>query len=277
MLSRRTWALAAALAALTARAQLPTQDDPGRRLFETHCAFCHGPHGEGGKGPTLAQPTLPRASTDEALLGIIRRGIDGTEMPRARMQPDELKLVASYVRALGRIAPETVRGDANRGAELYAKGACIQCHTITGHGGAFGPDLSEIGRRRSAAYLRRALTEPAAEVPQSFSAFRSDINLPENFLYVRVTSRSGEQVAGVRVNEDTFSIQVRDQNGRVHSFQKTELTEFHKDWGASPMPPFAGVYTADQLDDLVAYLASLHGKPPTPNARSTSASETTLH
>lgn len=265
------------MAALTARAQLPSPDDPGRKLFETHCAFCHGPHGEGGKGPTLAQPTLPRASTDEALLGIIRRGIDGTEMPRARMQSDEIKLVAGYVRALGRIAPETVKGDPQHGADLYAKGVCAQCHTVNGRGGAFGPDLSEIGRRRSAAYLRRALTEPAAEVPQSFNAFRSDINLPENFLYVRAASRSGEQVAGVRVNEDTFSIQLRDQNGRVHSFQKSDLTELHKDWGASPMPTFAGVYPADQLDDLVAYLTTLRGKPPTANPRPTSASETTLH
>jgi cytochrome c oxidase cbb3-type subunit III len=277
MLFRRTWATAAAFVALSAYAQVPGPDDPGRRLFETHCSFCHGPHGEGGKGPTLAQPTLPRASTDDALLTILRRGIDGTEMPRARMQPEEIQLVAKYVRALGRIAPETVRGNPQRGAELYAKGACSQCHTIDGHGGAFGPDLTEIGRRRSAAYLRRALTEPAAEVPQSFNAFRSDINLPENFLYVRAVPRSGEQVAGVRVNEDTFSIQVRDQTGRLHSFQKSDLTELHKDWGASPMPTFVGVYTADQLDDLVAYLASLHGKPPAPSTRPTPATETTLH
>src|SRR5690349_10986554 len=66
--------------------QSPAELDRGRRLFETHCAPCHGPRGEGGKGPTLAQPSLPRASDDASLLRIIRGGIDGTEMPGARLE-----------------------------------------------------------------------------------------------------------------------------------------------------------------------------------------------
>jgi cytochrome c oxidase cbb3-type subunit III len=273
----RLWPLAAVLATAVLHAQLPPPDDPGRRLFETHCAFCHGPHGEGGKGPTLAQPTLPRASTDDALIGILRRGIQGTEMPQARLSAEEIKLVAAYVRALGRIAPETVRGDVAHGAQLYARGACAQCHTIAGHGGGYGPDLTEVGRRRSSAYLRRALTEPAAEVPQSFNPFRSDVNLPENFLFVRVTTHNGEQAAGVRVNEDTFSIQLRDVSGRIRSFAKAELSELHKDWGASPMPSFAGTFTSGELDDLVAFLSAQRGPPPPPATAASSTAVTTLH
>ena len=39
--------------------------------------------------------------------------------------------------------------DARRGAELYAtKGQCFTCHAIGGKGGAFGPDLSDVGRKR---------------------------------------------------------------------------------------------------------------------------------
>src|SRR5438034_1387539 len=75
--------------------------DQGRRLFETHCAPCHGPRGEGAKGPTLVQPSLPRASDDASLLRIIRNGIDGTEMPRTRLNGDELPLVAAFVKSLG--------------------------------------------------------------------------------------------------------------------------------------------------------------------------------
>jgi putative heme-binding domain-containing protein len=239
----------------------PSELEQGRKLFEVHCAFCHGPGGEGAKGPTLAQPTLPRASDDASLVRIIREGIGGTEMPRARMERQDVERVVAFVKSLGSRPVERVPGDPDRGAVVYAtKGACAPCHAINGKGGVFGPDLTEVGRRRSVAYLRRSLTDPGAEVPQSFSPFRQDIPLPENFLYVRVFTRDGDEIAGVRANEDTFSIQVRDATGRVHSFFKDAVVEVRKEFGISPMPSYVYTLTKDELDDLVAYLVSLRGQ-----------------
>ncbi len=233
-------------------------DVNGRQLFETHCAICHGPHGEGGKGPTLAQPILPRASDDQSLLAIISWGIPNSEMPQAHMEHADVELVAKYVRSLGSQPRETVPGDPARGAQIYAgKGGCAQCHMLHGQGGVFGPDLSDVGRRRSTAYLRRALVDPSADVPQSYSAWRQDVSLPENFLFVRLTTRDGREFSGVRVNEDTFSIQIRDATGAVHSFEKSDLAEFHKDFGKSPMPSYATALNTNELDDVVSYLTSL--------------------
>lgn len=235
--------------------------EKGRRLFETHCAVCHGPHGEGGKGPTLAQPTLPRASDEQSLLRIIAGGIDKTEMPEARLAWPDVELVAKYVKSLGSLPREPVPGDPQRGALVYEKkGGCAQCHMIHGKGGVFGPDLSDVGRRRSPAYLRRSLLDPGADVPQSYTPWRVDIDLPENFLYVRLVTRDGQEFAGVRVNEDTFSIQIRDATGALHSFLKSDLAEFHKDFGKSPMPSYAAVLTTNELDDLVAFLTSLRAE-----------------
>jgi len=245
---------------MTTHAQGSNELEQGQRLFETHCAACHGPRGEGGKGPTLAQPSLPRASDEESLLRIIRGGIAGTEMPQARLEENEIKLVAAFVRSLGSIPREPVPGNPENGAKLFeAKGGCLQCHGRHGKGGAFGPDLSDIGLRRSPAYLRRALVDPGAEVPMSFSAFRSEASLPLNFLYVRIITRDGKEIDGVRVNEDTFSIQIRDVSGRIYSFFKDEVAELRKEFGKSPMPSFATM-SKDEIDDLTAFLMTLRDK-----------------
>ena len=83
--------------------------------------------------------------------------------------------------------------------------------------------------------------------------------VPDNFLQVRVAAKDGRHVTGVRLNEDPFSIQIRDYSDRIHSFWKSELSELHEDWGKSPMPSYRGKLTPVELDDLVAYLVSLKG------------------
>lgn len=244
----------------TPPSSLAGQTSQGERLFQAHCAGCHGPKGEGGSGPTLATPTLNHAPTEESLIKVIAQGISGTEMPRSRLDKEQIKQIAGFVRSLGQLPPERVSGDPQRGKGLYLeKGACAQCHAIDGVGGAFGPDLTEIGLRRGARYLREALTDPEADVPKSFSIFRGDTGLPENFLQVRIVTKDGRRLRGARVNEDTFSIQFRDAANRIHSFFKSDLAEFHKDWGKSSMPSYRDAFSKEELDDVVAFLVSLRG------------------
>lgn len=220
----------------------------GEQLFLGHCAGCHVPKGEGARGPYLARPKLRRAPDDAALFELIRDGIPGTEMPAGwAMIMKEVWQVTGYVRSLGHTAEEKIPGDAARGAALYrTKGNCAQCHAVRGQGGGtLGPDLTEIGTRRSAAYLRAALLEPEKTVP-------------EGFVQVHIVTREGKTITGVRLNEDTFTVQVRDLDG-VHSFDKRDLKDFHKDPGKSLMPGYRNIFTAPELDDVVAYLASLRG------------------
>jgi cytochrome c oxidase cbb3-type subunit 3 len=242
---------AAAVAAGTeAKVKLPNSRADllrGEKLFQVHCALCHGPKGEGGRGPMLTRAKLLRAPDDAALLSVLEDGIRGTEMPGTggTLSDREKRQTAAYVRSLGKVAMKPVPGDAAHGAEIFrGKGNCTGCHSVHGEGGVAGPDLSAIGDSRSAAYLRESLVNPNAAVP-------------EDYLLVTVVPNSGQRVTGERVNEDSFSIQVRDSAGRFYSFWKKDLAQVDKQKGKSPMPSYQGQLPDAELTDLVAYLASL--------------------
>jgi putative heme-binding domain-containing protein len=232
-----------------ARKPVTTPEDlaAGERIYRIQCAYCHGTNGEGGRGATLARPRLLHAPDDPAMFQVIAGGIPDSEMPGHWFTAREIWQVVAFVRTLGRQAPQKISGDPASGERLYAgKGGCSRCHTVGGRGGAIGPDLSDIGVRRNAGYLREALLKPESAVPESF-------------LQVELAARDGGRITGVRLNEDAFSIQIRDLSGRFRSFWKSELTDLTKQQGKSPMPSYQGLLTAAELDDMIAYLDSLRG------------------
>ena len=226
----------------------PADLQNGEKLFLGQCGRCHGPKGEGGLGAILAQPRLRRAPDDESLFRVIRDGIRGTEMPGgSTLSTREVWQLAAFVRSLGRVPIETVAGNPQRGKEVYqAKGKCGQCHIANGQGISVGPELSDVGARRSATYIRAALVDPGA-------------NVPDRFVQLRITTKDGRRITGVRIAEDTFTIQLVDLSGRTYSLFKQELTDIKKDFDKSPMPSYRDVLTASELEDLVAYLVSLRG------------------
>src|SRR5215467_4989888 len=82
----------------------------------------------------LARTALRRAPTDEALFRVVNRGISGTGMPGNAMSARETWQVVAFVRSLGRVKREPLRGDAARGARVYETAGCAACHTIRGRG-----------------------------------------------------------------------------------------------------------------------------------------------
>jgi cytochrome c oxidase cbb3-type subunit 3 len=219
----------------------------GQRVFGTQCAYCHGSKGEGGLGAVLALPRLSHAPDAQTLFRVIRDGIPGTRMPASALSANQVWQVAAFVRKLGLVEGAKSTGDPRRGEQIYAgKGGCARCHTVGGRGGAIGPDLADIGARQNAAYMRTALVDPDAFVPLGF-------------LQVHVTLKDGRSFTGVRVNEDAFSIQIRDLSNQVHSFWKNELGDIGKEPKRSLMPSYRNTLSAEELDDVVAYLESLQG------------------
>jgi cytochrome c oxidase cbb3-type subunit 3 len=195
------------------------QVERGEHLYESACARCHGTDGGGGDAPALAVPALRRGANDAELVRIISQGIRGTEMPPSpQLTNPEIEEVAAFVRSLGRVAVQPIPGDPLRGARIFSgKGKCLSCHSLNGQGGIIGPELDSIGSRRSIAHLRQSLFNP-------------DADLTDGFLQVRLRTKGGQSVTGLRVNENSFSVQVLDYTGRHHSFWKEELSDLRKDF-----------------------------------------------
>lgn len=219
----------------------------GKKIFESQCALCHGQTGTGGRGPSLNRPKLGRAPDEEALALLIGQGVE-PEMPASwQLNPREVMSVAAYVRSLGKLPAEVLPGDAARGARVYQSKGCAGCHVVAGKGEGIGPELTDIGIRRNGAHLKQAVLKPSTL-------------LPDGFLYVAAVTKTGTTVRGLRVNEDSFNIQIKDGRGQFHSFRKEDLKELKRLKGETPMPSFEGALSAGEADDLVAYLASLKGK-----------------
>jgi cytochrome c oxidase cbb3-type subunit III len=77
---------------------------------------------------------------------------------------------------------------------------------------------------------------------------------------ISVTTREGKIIAARRLNEDTFTIQLRDAAGRFYSFRKSDLTNLKREPNVSLMPAYDSKFSAGELDDVIAYLASLRGE-----------------
>src|SRR5258706_1933579 len=189
-----------------------------KRVFDANCAGCHGPEGVGGKAPALAVVKLSRARTDEELAAVIVNGIPGTVMPPSwHLGMDGTTLAVAYVRKLGAGAtPPVVEGDVAKGQALFNSKGCTTCHNI-----GYGPSLADIGARRPAATLRESITDPAAMVNEAF-------------VPVRIVTREGKKVQGIRVNEDTFTIQVIEPSGRYSPYRKNSLAKLDKLIGQPP-------------------------------------------
>ena len=255
-----TGAIAVAVGVVPGRvnAQNTADVDGGRRLFQGMCVECHGAGGTGGDAPSLNRPRLNHAPDDTALANVIANGIPNTAMPRIRrFTESELRQLVAFVRSLGKMAQDRVPGDTKRGAAIYRNLACSSCHIVAGEGGTLGPDLSDIGFLRGAAYLREAVVAPDSSLPKGTLSVLS--RGYAEYLPVRIVTRQGREVRGIRVNEDAFTIQVRDAAGKFYSLRKSDLELLDKQAGKSIMPSFASRLTAPELTDLVAYLVSLRG------------------
>ncbi len=232
----------------------PADIAAGARTYRAQCSICHGLDGSGADGPDLTPLGFLQRLSDADLFRIISLGIPGTLMYPNRLSDRRVWQTAAFVRTLSlTVKRARLPGDPARGKGLFrGKGQCNQCHMIRGEGGRRGPNLSAIGRKRGSGYLRESLLEPSRVVGTSSMIVEGY----RRYWPVSITDLQGNVVEGVLFGEDSYSVQLLDEEERLLSVMKRDLREIrHSD--ESVMPGYREVFSDSELDDLIAYLSSL--------------------
>jgi len=221
----------------------------GARIYTTNCGFCHGSQGDAVAGVDLRMGRFRRAVSNEDLERVIRAGVPASGMPPSKIDAGEIAAVIAFIRAgMNTNAPTLLVkvGDRERGRALvHGKGDCLSCHRIRDEGGRSGPDLSEVASSRSPAFLHMSLIDPSTSM--------LPLNRP-----IRAMTRDGKVVTGRRLNEDTYTVQLADPEGRLVSLTKSDLREYRV-LTTSPMPSYRDKLTEEEIADVLAYLLSLKG------------------
>jgi cytochrome c oxidase cbb3-type subunit 3 len=219
----------------------------GAQIYAAQCSACHGVNGTQIGGVDLGGGQLRRASSDQDLRAVLANGIPGTAMPPFRFDPSEVTAIVAYIRNMRNYdAHAGAPGDAARGKAWFeGAGGCANCHRVNGRGPRVAPDLSEIGALRSADFLERTLRDP------------SGMMLPLN-RSVRAVTRDGKVVTGRRLNEDTYSVQLIDDQEHLVSLDKGTLREYAV-LTNSTMPSYKDKLSEQEMADVIAYLLTLKG------------------
>src|ERR1700735_4138676 len=245
----------------------PKAAKAGESQFRINCALCHGLGARGGgRGPDLTRAVKKYTHSDAEMFQVISNGIPGTAMPAngtngqgVEMTDEEIWQIITYLRSQEVKVPANAKGNAARGKDLfYGDANCSLCHMVAGKGGGLGPGLTAVGGSRTreaiidsvrnpSRRLAWGLTEPTKEFPQEYET-------------VTVVTADGEQIKGVALNEDNFTVQLMDTSEQIYLLEKEKLRSFQKS-RESMMPQYNPDVLSDKdLNDLVAYLSSVGAK-----------------
>jgi len=220
----------------------------GARIYSEQCDRCHGANGTGVSGVDLHSGKFRNAVTDQQLKLVITKGFPTAGMPPFALDAADLTGIVAYLRNMNAMDRGSMKpGNAEHGRMVFeGKGTCLNCHRVENKGSRRAPDLTDIGSIRSAGSIERSLLDPNSQM--------MPINRP-----VHIVTKDGKTINGRRLNEDTYTVQLADEEGQLFSLTKSNLKEYTIST-KSYMPSFKGELTADELADLVSYLLTLKGQ-----------------
>jgi PQQ-dependent dehydrogenase (methanol/ethanol family) len=226
--------------------------------YKKYCAACHADSATGtDRGPTLVDTRSLRARSETQIRDLIRNGTKGG-MPAFNLPAKELDELAAAVHSWNASAFDAhPAGDRTAGQQLFEK-QCQSCHTVSGRGGANGPDLSAAGRELTTKEIEQTLANPTSRKgKRSGASCPSWAFCPDDpWAVVTARLRDGRSLRGFARSRGQHDLQLQTLDGQMVSLTAAEYTklDFEK---ASLMPAFTGA--AKDRQDLIAYLSTLGG------------------
>lgn len=217
----------------------------GKRTYSSACTGCHGLDGRGTeRAPNIANSAKIRDLSNAQIAKIISNGLPDAGMPAfPSLTAVQVQSIVAYLRTLqGDGDAASSPGDPNRGKELFfGKGVCSRCHAVNGQGGFLGPDLTSPDFLLSAKDILDAIVKPNRIARAGYKR-------------AVVTTHAGDKVQGLVRNEDNFSVQLQEEDGTYHLFQKSDLQNF--EYLTQPLMPtdYGTRLTPAELNDLVSFL-----------------------
>lgn len=232
--------------ALLLALHLQAADAPGRRLFASHCAGCHGLDGAGGEhAPNIATSERVQARSDADLARIVHDGVTAGGMPAfgSTLTQAEIGSVIAYLRVLsGSRDNAPLPGDPASGEKLFFSSArCSECHMLAGRGGYFGADLTNYGSNHGAEAIKSAILYPDKVMgPLHESA--------------EILIKGGARFIGLIRNQDNFSVQFQTRDGEFHFFDRSQIATIE----AKPIPGHGSeTLSRGAVNDIVSYLVKI--------------------
>jgi mono/diheme cytochrome c family protein len=210
----------------------------GKTIFEVkgNCVTCHAVNGAGGtSGPDLGAPAGGRgggrggaaAAVPPAPGGGAAGAPPAAAAGAGRGGRGARGGAAPAPGAPGAAGPPRGGGAPPAGAPPAAGGGG------GGRGGRGAPNPQQ---------LERSILDPSAEMTGDYRIYQ-------------VITKANVTARGTLLNQDTFSVQMRDNTDKLMSYWKQDLKEYG--FVPSPMPSYRNVLTPQEVADVVSYLVSL--------------------
>ncbi|MBA4150770.1 MAG: c-type cytochrome [Verrucomicrobia bacterium] len=180
---------------------------------------------------------------------VTSEALNGARWPKIKTEAEQLLPLpksrnAQPLPPLSELA--LMKGNPGNGEKLYfSEGvACASCHQVGGRGTEIGPNLSEIGTKLAREALYESILDPNAGISFGYEAHQFEL-------------ASGDEAYGLLASETEDEIAVKDLQGIVTTFRKSEVAA-RKQLSTSIMPAgLAEGLSPQELVDLVEFLAGL--------------------
>jgi putative heme-binding domain-containing protein len=163
-----------------------------------------------------------------------------------RFLPEEqrVKRLGTAVHAADILA---LKGDVSRGRELFAKASgvqCRNCHRVGEEGKAFGPDLTQIGKKLDRAKLLESILEPSKTIdPQ--------------FVTQLLETTDGRVISGLLVKRTVLATTIKTADGKEVTVPNREIEQAVTQQQSLMPDLLLREMTAAQVADLLEYMSSL--------------------